>query len=49
MTTVASAPTTPVPGFMDVLSAERRKLLALRLHPIGIVLILAVSVGVGCS
>jgi ABC-2 type transport system permease protein len=47
MTANASARTTTAPRFTDAFSAERRKLLALRLHPTGIALILLVSVGVG--
>lgn len=39
--------TTSAPGFADVLSAEWRKLRALRLFSIGVGLILVVSVGVG--
>ncbi len=44
---VPAASVPDAPGFRDVLSAERRKLLALRLHPVGVALILLTSDGVG--
>ena len=43
MTTNASA----APGFVDTFVAERRKMLSLPVHPIGVAMILVVGLGVG--
>jgi hypothetical protein len=47
MTTATSEGSAAAPGFTDALSAEWRKMLALRLYPVGITVILVVGAGVG--